>query len=120
MKILDFIVGFYFSVLKKYKLKGLETSVFILTIPFSFIVLAMIFYITKNIVKLNPIIIGVIMLVVFFVDHKLLLKFYLPRYDQILELVEKYGLLVRVIMIIFGIILFYSSIMLFLYSFRYI
>lgn len=125
MKLAYFVVGFYFSFLKKYKGKGLEASVFILTVPYVFIFVGILFYISQYVGIIrsftsNPLLVGLLMLITLFTTHRILTNIYLPKYDDLNKYIERLGFLGKVVLPIVGILFFYLSIILFFYSFKYI
>lgn len=95
MKIIDFIVVTYFSIFKKYGLKGVEAGIFFLHFPLTFNILSLIFYLSYLISHkegnlISPVMIFVIGLIVAFGVIKLFNKIYLVKYDYVNTFCEKY------------------------------
>ncbi len=106
MKIIDFIVVTYFSIFKKYELKGVEAGIFFLLFPLTFNILSLFFYLSYLISNkegnlVSPVMIFVFGLVVAFGVRKLLNKIYLVKYEYIKIFCEKYP---RILLVLIPII----------------
>ena len=121
MKIIDFIVVTYFSIFKKYGLKGVEAGIFFLLFPLTFNILSLFFYLSYLISNkegnlISPVIIFVIGLVVAFTVRKLLNKIYLSKYEYIKAFSEKYP---RILLILVPIIHWPVSIFFVVYCLKF-
>jgi len=95
MKIIDFIVVAYYSIFKKYGLKGVEAGIFFLLFPLTFNILSLFFCLSYLINNkegnlISPVMIFVIGLIVAFAVRKLLNKIYLVKYEYVKMFSEKY------------------------------
>jgi hypothetical protein len=125
MKFFDFQLIAYFLFLKKYKEKGLEASILILTVLFTLFLVALFFYLShfiiNNPVILNPISIGSLFLILSIFINRLLKNKYLRKYEYIAGLTDKLNNKIFIILLmIFAILFFIFSIFIFVCSFRFL
>jgi hypothetical protein len=106
MKIIDFIVVTYFSIFKKYGLKGLEAGIYFLLFPLTFNLLSVFFYLsylinskTSNLI--SPFVIFFIGFTAAYTARKLLNKIYLEKFKYIRALSDRYP---RILLLILPII----------------
>ena len=120
MKAIDFIIVTYFAIFKKYGAKGLEAGIYVLIFPFTFNILSVIFYlsylINSNKGLINPILIFVLWLIVFFSAKKLLNNNYLGKFEQMKIICDKYP---RILLILLPIIHWPISIFLVFYCLKF-
>lgn len=90
MKVIDFFVISYFSIFKKYGLKGLEAGIFSLFFPLTFNIIALLLYLlhffkSGNEHVISPVILFALWILIAFALRNLLNKIYLDK----LEYIEK-------------------------------
>ena len=88
MKIIDFIIVSYFSIFKKYGLKGLEAGIYFLLFPVTFNLLSVFFYLSylisgKDGNLISPLAIFFVGLTSAFVTRKFLNNIYLEKFEYI-------------------------------------
>ncbi len=121
MKIIEFLVVIYFSIFKKYGLKGVEAGIYFLLFPLTFNILSLLFYLSYLISNkegnlISPFAIFVIGLVIAFGLRKLLNKIYLTKYEQIKVSREKYP---RILLVLVPIVHWLISVFLVVYCLNF-
>lgn len=122
MKIIDFLVVTYFSIFKKYGLKGVEAGIYFLLFPLTFNILSLLLYLSYLISNKegnlkSPVIIFVIGLVIAFGARKLLNKIYLIKYEYIKAFSKKYP---RILLVFVPIIHWPVSVFFVVYCLKFI
>jgi hypothetical protein len=125
IKLLDFLLIVYFLFFIKYKQRGLEGSILILTAPLTLFIIAVSIYLIHFIIKnsdvINPISIGVLFLIFSISINILLKKKYLLKYEYILKQSERFNnIIIKILAMIFAILFYVFSVLIFFFSFRFL
>ena len=127
MRVLDFSVIMYYLFLKKYKEKGLEAAIFLLTLPSTLYLVAIVNYLTQIVLQRHnniffyPIWIGLIILSIAFTINKLLKVQYLTKHDYIESNAKAYGSLpLKTLTMLFAVIYYLFSAFVFFYSLKFL
>lgn len=125
MKLLDYIIAIFYLPLSKFKRKGLEGGILLATLPLTFLLVALIFYLLhllfpaiRNIYNIFTY--GFIAGVAFLITNRTLHRLYLSRYEYINGLVNNFKSdAIRILMILFAFFFYALSVFVVSYSFRF-
>lgn len=125
MRILDFIILIYYFPLKGYKEKGLEGGILLATLPISFFIIALVFYLSHFFIPkesniFNPITYGIIGGFVFFTINWFLKRNYLNKYESIRDLGKRLNnYFLKVLILVASFCFYVISVVFVFYSFKF-